>query len=57
MGYPRFKGGLGGYPRCIAICPPDSKCRVSVGEVPDVPLPKSNRILKRDFRLGVRVRD
>jgi hypothetical protein len=35
IGYPKFQGGLGGYARFIAICPPDWKYGVSVGEVPE----------------------
>ena len=34
IGFPKFKGGTGGYARYIAICPPDWKYGVSVGEVP-----------------------
>ena len=56
IGYPKFKGGLGGYARYVAICPPDWKYGVSVGEVPEAPLPKSDKILQWDARQGVRVR-
>ena len=56
IGYPKFKGGTGGYARYIAICPPDWKYGVSVGEVPEAPLPRSDKILKWDERLGERVR-
>ncbi len=56
VGYPKFKGGLGGYARYIAICSPDWKYGVSVGEVPEAPLPKSAKILRWDTKLGVRVR-
>ena len=56
MGYPKFAGGLGGYARFIAICPPDWKYGVSVGEVPDAPLPKSDKILRWDAKRGMRVR-
>ncbi len=45
IGYPKFAGGLGGYPRYIAICPADWKYGGSVGQVPDAPLPKSDKIL------------
>ncbi|MFZ0485642.1 MAG: cyclase family protein [Arenicellales bacterium] len=57
IGYPKFKGGLGGYARYVAICPPDWKYGVSVGEVPEAPLPKSDKILHWDKEKGVRVRD
>ncbi len=56
IGYPKFKGGLGGYARYVAICPPDWKYGVSVGEVPEAPLAKSDKILKWDAKQGVRVR-
>ena len=44
IGYPKLKGGTGGYARYIAICPPDWKYGISIG-VSDAPLPKSNRLL------------
>ena len=56
IGYPKFAGGLGGYARYIAICPADWKYGVSVGEVPEAPLPKSDKILQWDPKQGVRVR-
>ena len=27
IGYPKFKGGLGGYARYVAICPPNDQAR------------------------------
>ena len=56
IGYPKFKGGLGGYARYIAICPPDWRYGVSVGQVPEAPLPKSDKILQWDPEQDVRVR-
>jgi kynurenine formamidase len=56
IGYPKFKGGVGGYARFIAICPPDWKFGVSVGQVPDSPLAKAASPLHWDPTLGVRVR-
>ena len=56
IGYPKFKGGVGGYARFIAICPPDWKFGVSVGQVPDSPLAKAATPLHWDQTLGVRVR-
>ena len=56
IGFPKFKGGLGGYARYIAICPADWKFGVSVGQVPEAPLPRSDRVLKWDTESGVRVR-
>jgi hypothetical protein len=46
IGYPKFAGGLGGYARYIAIRPADWKYGVSVGEVPEAPLPRSDKILQ-----------
>lgn len=56
IGYPKFQGGLGGYARYIAICPPDWKYGVSVGQIPESPLQKANKPLRWDKSLGVRVR-
>jgi kynurenine formamidase len=56
IGYPKFQGGLGGYARYIAICPPDWQYGITVGEVPEAPLPKSDKILQWDAEQGVRVR-
>ncbi|MCU0537548.1 MAG: cyclase family protein [Hydrococcus sp. Prado102] len=56
IGYPKFKGGLGGYARYIAICPPDWKYGVSVGQVPEAPFPKSDKPLHWDKSNDVRVR-
>ncbi|HCF27036.1 MAG TPA: cyclase [Cyanobacteria bacterium UBA11049] len=56
IGYPKFQGGTGGYARYIAICPPDWKYGVSVGEIPEAPLPRANKPLRWDRKLGVRVR-
>ena len=56
IGYPKFAGGLGGYARFIAICPANWQFGVSVGEVPEAPLPKSEKILQWDAQRGMRVR-
>jgi kynurenine formamidase len=56
IGYPKFKGGLGGYARYVAICPSDWGYGVSVGQVPEAPLPKSDKVLQWDVERGVRVR-
>ena len=56
IGFPKFKGGTGGYARYIAICPPDWEYGISVGQVSEAPLPKSSKILHWDTKLGVRVR-
>ena len=56
IGFPKFGGGVGGYARFIAVCPADWPHGVSVGEVPDAPLPKSDRLLQWDEARGMRVR-
>jgi kynurenine formamidase len=56
IGYPKFQGGLGGYARYVAICPPDWKYGVTIDGTPEAPLPKSDKVLQWDSSLGVRVR-
>lgn len=56
IGYPKFQGGLGGYARYVALCPPDWRYGVAVGEVPEAPLPKSGKPLHWDADAGMRVR-
>lgn len=56
IGFPKLKGGTGGYARYIAICPEDWKFGVSVGEVPEAPLSKMSRPLRWDQKVGVRIR-
>ena len=56
IGYPKFKGGLGGYARYIAICPPDWKFGVSVDEMPGAPLPKMDKKLTWNESNGMRTR-
>jgi kynurenine formamidase len=55
FGFPKFKGGLGGYARYIAICPPSTRkgVRISRG---DAPLPEFDALLHWDTGLGYRVR-
>jgi kynurenine formamidase len=55
IGYPRFKGGLGGYARYIAICPPGTPKGTRISGR-DAPLPKSSSPLHWDQALGYRVR-
>lgn len=57
IGYPKFGGGLGAYARYIAICPASWKYGVTVGEVPEAPLAKSEKILRWDASRGMRVRE
>jgi kynurenine formamidase len=55
IGYPKLKGGTGGYARYIAICPSDWKYGSTIGDG-DAPLPKSAKPLHWDARSGTRVR-
>jgi kynurenine formamidase len=56
IGFPKFGGGLGGYARFIAICPPNWKHGVSVGEEPEAPLTKYDSNLQWDAATGMRLR-
>ncbi len=56
IGFPKLQGGTGGYARYIAICPPDWKYGVSVGQVPEAPLARFEKPLHWDHKLGMRVR-
>ncbi len=56
IGFPKFEGGTGGYARYIAICPPDWKYGVSVGEVPEAPMRPYERALHWDKKAGMRMR-
>lgn len=55
IGYPKFKGGTGGYARYVAICPSSWRYGVRIGDA-DAPLPKSDRPLHWDDKAGSRVR-
>jgi kynurenine formamidase len=55
IGYPKFKGGTGGYARYVAICPPDTPVGVTIG-ARDAPLPKADTPLHWDAAAGTRVR-
>jgi hypothetical protein len=55
IGFPKFKGGTGGYARYVAICPPDWKYGVSASDA-DAPLAAMERPLHWDAKAGVRVR-
>ena len=55
IGYPKFKGGLGGYARYIAICPPNARHGTRISGS-DAPLPKPGGILHWDANAGMRVR-
>jgi kynurenine formamidase len=53
IGYPKLKGGTGGYARYVAICPADWTAGVTPGPN-DAPLPKSDKPLH--WEAGTRVR-
>src|SRR3954454_4187604 len=55
IGYPKFGGGLGGYARYIAICPPGTKRGTKISRA-DAPLKKRAKILHYDPVKGMRVR-
>jgi kynurenine formamidase len=55
IGYPKFGGGLGGYARYVAVCPPDWPFGSTISPG-DAPLPKSDRPLHYDATAGMRVR-
>ena len=56
IGYPKFGGGVGGYARFVAICPPGSPHGVKIGQVPEAPLRKYASPLHWDTQSGMRVR-
>ncbi len=56
IGFAKPMGGVGGYARYIAICPPDWKYGVSVEEAPGAPAPKFNSPLIWDDKLDMRRR-
>jgi kynurenine formamidase len=55
MGYPKFGGGVGGYARYIAICPPGTRGGTRISSA-DAPLKKFRRPLHFDTSEGMRVR-
>jgi kynurenine formamidase len=55
IGFPKFKGGTGGYARYVAICPPGTPIGVTIG-ANDAPLPKADKPLHWDTAAGTRVR-
>ena len=55
IGYPKFAGGVGGYARFVAICPPSVKAGRRISGR-DAPLPRSSAALHWDERRGFRVR-
>jgi kynurenine formamidase len=55
IGYPRFKGGVGGYARFVAICPASTGFGTKISGR-DAPLPKLAQPLHWDQGLGYRTR-
>jgi hypothetical protein len=55
IGFPRFRGGLGGYARYVAICPPATRAGTRIS-ARDAPLPAYASPLHWDASLGYRVR-
>ena len=55
IGYPKFKGGLGGYARYVAICPPGTPKGDRISNR-DAPLPRYPTPLHWDTSLGYRTR-
>jgi len=54
IGYPKFAGGVGGYARFVAICPPSVKGRRVSRR--DAPLPRTDATRHWDEARGFRVR-
>ena len=55
IGYAKFGGGLGGFARYIAICPPGTKAGAKISSK-DAPLAKRSKVLHFDANAGMRVR-
>jgi kynurenine formamidase len=56
FGFPPFKGGLGGYVRYVAICPPGSTKAGTKVSKRDAPLPRISKPLHWDQGVGYRTR-
>jgi kynurenine formamidase len=55
IGFPEFRGGLGGYARYVAICPPSTRAGTRIS-ARDAPLPARASPLHWDPSRGYRVR-
>jgi kynurenine formamidase len=55
IGYPKFGGGVGGYARYIAICPPATRAGRRISSA-DAPLRKYSKPLHFDATAGMRIR-
>ena len=56
IGFPKFRGGLGGYARFVAIAPPTWRYGVSSFRAKEAPLRRFSRRLHWDPDVGMRVR-
>ena len=56
IGFARLGGGVGGYARYVAICPPGTRRGARIGRIPEAPLRKYDRPLRWDADAGMRVR-
>jgi kynurenine formamidase len=56
IGFPRIKGGTGGYASFTAICPPEWTAGARPGDVPEAPLAISDKRLVWDPAKGRRER-
>lgn len=56
IGFSKFQGGLGGYARYIAICPPDWRHGLAIGEIAEAPLSKMDKPLIWNLERKIRMR-
>ncbi|MCW5771135.1 MAG: cyclase family protein [Rhodospirillaceae bacterium] len=56
IGFPRFKGGTGGYASFTAICPPEWRAGERIGDTPDAPLAYQEKGLVWNAQKGRRER-
>jgi len=56
IGFPRLKGGTGGFASFTAICPADWRNGTRPGDVPEAPLPYNEKRLSWNEAKGVRER-
>jgi len=56
IGFPRFKGGTGGFASFTAICPEEWPQGAQPGESPDAPFPLNDQRLVWNDKKGLRER-
>lgn len=56
IGFSKFQGGLGGYARYIAICPPNWRHGLAIGEIAEAPLSKMGKPLIWNSERNIRMR-